>query len=311
MTDLARLVRPFEAVVSPYHLTTREPASLVALQTAARATTLLLAPRQATADERTIRREAERSPAYRAYMRSWEWAMPLFDEGVLGTMDGGEDPVEDVRAACQTLCEDPVCAPLTPYLRPELFADDTAYLRAASADILKAGPDPGVSIPIAAGLDSFASERGMIVARSAPVSLVQRAEARLGTVVFRVSVPAVVQGSAERLLLVRALLGEVRVGLARAVAEAFERKDSVDVRLAARRYAEAFEAEREHICAPPGRDEENEVRVVIGEASLVGMELPVDAVYRSSAAAASGRPAGASRAGAGVRTVLIKSIGGR
>lgn len=309
--DLARLVRPFDAVISPYHLTTREPASIVALQLAERATTLLIAPRQRVADERTVRAQAERTPAYRAYMRSWAWAVPLFQEGILGSVDDGEDPVERVRDACRVLHDDPAYAPLMPFLRSELFEDDTAYLRAASADVLKAGPDPGVSIPVAAGLDLFAADRGMIVARSAAVSLVQRAESRLGRVIFRASVPAVVQGSADRLLLVRALLGGQRESLARAIAGAFESEDPGGVRSAARAYAEAFEAEREHICSPPGPGDENEVRVVIGEASLVGMELPVDAVFRSSVAAATGRATGAGAAPETVRTLLIKSIGGR
>ena len=54
--SLTRSVRPFEAVVSPYHITTREPAGLVALQIAQSATTLLLAP-QALGADRSLKAE--------------------------------------------------------------------------------------------------------------------------------------------------------------------------------------------------------------------------------------------------------------
>jgi hypothetical protein len=310
-TGLARGVRPFDAVVSPYHLTTREPAALVALQVAQSATTLLLAPQRLGADERAVREAAVRSPVYRAYMRSWEWAMPLFREGLLGSVDGGEDPADDVRDACHRLQHDDACAPLTPFLRHGLFEDEEVYLQTASADVLKAGPDPGVSIPIAAGLDAFASAREMIVARSAATSVVQKAESRLGRVVFRTSVPALVQASAERVLLVRALLGEARERLAREIAAAFETGNPAPLRAASVAYADAFERERAHITSPPGPGEEDEVRVIVGEASLVGMELSRDAVLRSSVAAATGRaPSGFGEAGF-VRTILIRSVGGR
>jgi hypothetical protein len=308
---LARAVRPFDAVVSPYHLTTREPAALVAMQLAESATTLLLAPTSGASTARSVRAEATRSPVYGAYMRSWEWAMPLFLEGLLASVSGGADPVEEVKEACASLHADEAYAPLRPYLGEDLFADETRYLRAASADVLKAGPDPGVSIPIAAGLDAFAADSGMIVARSAASSVVQRAESRLGRVVFRMSVPAVVRGSAERVLLVRALLADARAVLAHEIGRAFEAGDVSRLRAAAGDYADAFEAERADISTPPGPADDDEVRLVLGEASITGMELPIDAVFRSSLAAATGRSGGAGTVGGTVRTLLIRSVGGR
>jgi len=310
-SELANIVRPFAALISPYHLTTREPASLVALQLAQSATTLLIAPQSNHVTEQSIRQQATASPAFGAYMRSWEWAMQIFNEGVITTTAAGEDPVEHIRHACNHLDQDPACAALTPFRRPELFENDTAYLRAASADILKAGPNPSISIPIAAGLDAFAAQHRLIVARSAPVSLVQQAEEKLGRVIFRTSIPAIIQGSAERLLLVRALLSQQREKLAIAISTAFETRDPAPLKVAANRYARAFEAERADICAPPGPGEENEVRIILGEASIVGMQLPVDAVFRSSVAAITGRPAQESHAPNSVRTILIRSVGGR
>lgn len=306
---LARVVRPFEAIVSPYHLTTREPAAMASLQLAERAVTLLLAPiteREGVAVAYgAVRREAQRSPAYRGYMRSWEWAQVLFREGLVDSIDGGEDPVDEVRAACARLASDESLGALRRYAHPGLFADDRAYLTAASADVLKAGPDPGVSIPIAAGLDAFASAHGLVVARSAASSIAQKAEERLGRRVFRVSVPALLQGSGERVLLVRALLDEERGRLAKAVTAAF--KSGEDPGEAARAYADAFDREREEICCPPGPRDVDEVRVIVGEVSITGLELPADAALRSSVRAAGGL-IGESCPGR-VRTIVVKAIG--
>lgn len=305
---LARRTRAFEAVISPYHLTSREPAAMGMLQLARRGVTLLLAPREE--GQEGARREAARSGVYRRYVESWAWAECLFREGLIETMDAGSDPVEAVREACARLGDDPACAPLRAFLRPGLFEDDRAYLTLASGDVLKAGPDPGVSLPIAAGLDAFALERGMVVARSAPISLAQQAEARLGRVVFRFSVPAVVQGSGERILLVRALLEAPRERLARLVSEAFDTGSPGEIREAAEAYASAFERERGHITAPPGAGEDDEVRVIVGEVSVIGMLLPGDAVVRSSLLATGRRAEGPQGAGE-VRAMVFKTLGAR
>jgi hypothetical protein len=309
VTGLARRASPFEAVVSPYHLTTREAAGMVALQLAERVVTLLLTP----SEEGVVaaRTAAARTPAYRRYVESWAWARALFDEGVIETTDAGEDPAGYVRTAGIEIAESAAFAPLREFLHPALFEDERSWLSQVAADVLKAGPDPAVSIPIAAGLDAFAAAHGLVVARSGASSVAQRAEARLGRVLFRVSVPVLVQGSAERVLLVRALLDAERAGLASAVTAAFEEGSGGVVRAAAGRYAEAFERERADLCAPPGRGEEDEVRVIVGEASLVGMVLPADAVLRSSLAAAGGRVAGSGPASGEVRTLVLKFLGGR
>lgn len=315
---LARTVRPFDAVVSPYHLTTREPAALVTLQLAERAVTLLLAPvsrETGTVEEMAgAMAEARRSAVYRRYMSSWEWAEVLFREGVLSSVSGGDDPVDDVRRVCARLATDDGLGGLARYARPELFADDRVFLQAASADVLKAGPDPGVSVPIAAGLDSFAAGRGLVVARSSAISVAQKAESRLGRVVFRVAVPALLQASAERVMLVRALLDRPREELALAVSRAFEGEDPAGVRAAADAYARAFETERADICSPPGRDEMDEVRLIVGETALVGMELPADAVLRSSMMALGPAGAGATggapaETGERVRALVVRPLG--
>lgn len=314
---LARRELPFGAIVSPYHLTTRDPAALVALQLASSCTTLLIAPQSGGAGEPEARAHARMNPAYTSYMRSWSWAMPLFQEGVLGSVHDEDDPVDDVRVACARLQRDPACAALAPYLREGLLDDDAAYLRAASGDVLKGGPDPGVSIPISAGLDAFASRHGLVVARPAPASVVQRAESALGRVLFRVSVPAIVRGSAERVLLARALLETERERLARAVGQAFLPGMGGVLRDAAVAYADAFERERADISVAPGPLDDDEVRLVLGEAVLTGVELPADAVLRSGVRAASGWASsgraddGFEGSGGGVRALYIRSAGRR
>ena len=310
--QLARASTPFRAVLSPYHLTTREPAALVAAQIAESLTTLLLAPGNEARE--SVQRTAARSPAYRSFMRSWEWAIPLFEEGVVSSLAAGIDPVDDVRDACRRLYDNPAFAALLPYLRSEVFEDETEYLRAASIDILKAGPDPAVSVPITAGLDRFASEVGAIAIRSGAASVVQRHETQLGRVVFRATIPVIRQGSAERVLLSRALLDEARRDLAGAVTESFRLADPGPVRRASVRYADAFEAELEDLTAPPGPLDDDEVRVIVGEASLVGMELPIDAALHASVSAATGKPTRADnldRDHDPVCTLLIRSVGGR
>ncbi len=180
--------------------------------------------------------------------------------------------------------------------------------------MLKAGPDPGVSVPIAAGLDSFAAGRGLVVARSSALSVAQKAESRLGRVVFRVAVPALLQASAERVMLVRALLDGPREDLALAVSRGFEDGDATGVRDAADAYARAFETERADICSPPGRDEMDEVRLIVGETALVGMELPAAAVLRSSMMALGPAGAGATggvsaETGDRVRALVVRPLG--
>ncbi len=286
---------------------------MVPFQLADRVTTLLLAPiadRVGVAvNPETFRRAFARNDLYRRYLDSWEWARPLFDEGIVGSVLGEDDPVDDVLGVCNRIASDASFDALTRFMRPGMFEDDRAYLRAASADILKAGPDPGVSIPIAAGLDAFAAARGLIVARSAPASVAQKAESRLGRRVFRMTIPAMLQGSADRLLLTRVLLDGARRDLLAAIAGAFEA--GTDPRPAAARYAARFENEREDICTPPAPHEDDEVRVIIGEVSIEGVTLPVDAVLTSSVSAAGGRAAPTPvDEGRGVHTLIVRIVGG-
>ena len=277
------------AAISPYHLTTREPAAMTALQLADHAVTMLPTPFTGGVgvSRADVGRAMHTAPEYLAFMESWAWAEPLFAEGVIGSVYAGEDAAADVRGACERVDDDDTYGPLRPLMRRALFEDESAYLRTIARDVLKAGPDPGVSIPVAAGLDSFAQRHGLVPVRAEPSSLAQRAESRLAAGLFGLSLPVLLQASAERLLLVRALLADEADDLRSALLDAIDAGGPVEaVRAAADRYACAFDRERDHLLAPPGRDEMDEVRTVPGTVTIRAVSIPADAVLRSSAQAA-------------------------
>lgn len=314
-------------VLSPYHLTSREPAAMASLLLADRAVTMVPTPRVAETDEDVRRRAVEdaaaRTPRYIEAMESWAWAAPLFRSGVLGAAASGEDPADDVRVAWERLNDAPEYAELRPLMKAAMYDDDAAYLGAVAHDLLKGGPDPAVSIPVAAGLDAFASRHGLAVARAASKSVAQRAEDRLARKLASFAVPVLVQADGHRVELVREILAEALVELRDAVLDVFEGDGSqADVRAAAGRFEDAFERNAAGFAAPVADSEE--VRVITGVASVTLVELPADAVMRSSVSAArayGGRPArrgsaGASGGGAALatsagvcRSIVVKLMG--
>jgi hypothetical protein len=283
--------------VSPYHLTTREPAAAAALLLGGSIVTMLPGreggPAGGTLDgPAEAAGAAARVPRYLDFMQSWRWTVPLWHAGVIGAAWCGEDASGDVRGVCEAIAADEGLACLRGFLRPELLESGERYLEAVSRDVLKGGPDPGVSVPVAAGMDRFAGRHGMMVFRSEPTSVAQRAEERLGERVFSVAVPVLLQASAERYLLARELLGEeledLRAELAGAAegALAGRRNGSVaGLASAARAYAAAFEAERGELLSGPKSDDEEDVRAVEGMVVLTGVVLPGDAALTSSVAA--------------------------
>jgi len=175
-------------------------------------------------------------------------------------------------------------------MREQLFDSERGYLEAVGADLLKGGPDPGITVPIAAGLDRFAARHGLLVARPQAVSVVQRAEARLGREVFCVALPVMLQASAERLIAVRDLLENALTALRDAIDDVslLEWNDPHEgslerLKSAARAYAQSFEREHEEIIA---RDEDDDLKVIVGTCALSLVLMPFDAVLRSSVEAA-------------------------
>jgi hypothetical protein len=277
-------------VVSPYHLTTREPAAMASLLLAEGVVTMLPAPHDAH-DRTRVEQTAAALPNYLRFMESWRWTLPLWREGVIGSAIEGEQPASEVRRAYRRIASEPDFATLRALMKQELFENEDTYLDAVSRDVLRAGPDPGITVPVAAGLDAFAAKFGAGVARSEPASVVQRAEARLGQRVLGVAIPVLLQASARKVLLARRALRESLDPLRSAmadipVASGDALRDAVgQVNLAAREYSAAFNDVREELLAPDEDDEDDDIRVVEGTASITGLLLPADAALRASLSA--------------------------
>jgi hypothetical protein len=327
-----------QMAVSPYHLTTREPPALAAFLLARRVVTLMPAPFEG-ADRQQVQAATRQVPRYLKFMESWRWTMPLWREGVVGSMLEGEDAVQDVRAVCRRIDADVQLAPLRLYMHPSLFEDERGYLDAVAADLLKGGPDPGVSVPLAAGIDRFAARHALMVGRTEPISVAQRAEVALGRRLFAVGLPILLQAGGERLLEARRLLApelaDLRAALAGIGEAAFEPDPAALVEAqrgameAAAAYARAFDEAAPEI-AEVQEDGEEEPRMIAGTATLVALHMPTDAVLRSSLAAVRSlggrprvRPDGQAAVvsnlpvlaepdvGPGFVTLVVKAVGGR
>lgn len=270
-------------VVSPYHLTTREPAAMAALLLADSCLTML--PTPAGGESRSdVEAAMATSPAYFHLLESWRWCEVLFREGVIGSMYAGQDAADDVRAAWHEIRHDDRYALLRPFLRDSLYDSERAYLGAVSRDVLRGGPDPGVCVPVAAGLDRFAARNALTVARAHPVSVAQQAEGAMAERIVGLSIPVLTQCTGERLLEAREMLLRPLDALRDAIDGVIEGEYATTEALeAGREYTNAFESIREELKRP---DDEDDERVVISQVVLSFVTLPADAVVRSSVAAA-------------------------
>lgn len=309
-------------VISPYHLTSREPAAMASLLLGAEVVTLLPSPVRG-ADRRAVTTALATRPSYLSMFDSWAWTTPLWRAGVIAPDLAGRDALDDARAVVRDIEDEPAFAGLRPLMHPGLFDGDERYLDTVARDVLRAGPDPGVCVPIAAALDRFAAREGCFVARSEPVSVAQRAEARWMTDAGSGAFPVLLQADGARLVEARERLApeleEVRgtiAGLAGAGASG-----AAAVAGAARRFAEAFEREREDLTRAP--DDPDEPRVIAGTVRVTVGTLPPDAVLRSSVCAlramqtGEGAPAAAPDAAAPardlvpvVRVLVVRVVGG-
>ena len=255
-------------VVSPYHLTTREPAAMAALLLAREVVTLLPAPLDGSGSSSAALAAARRVPTYRAFVESWAWTQPLWKAGLLTSNIEGDTPAHDMFDVGQKIAAEEALGPLRQFTHEEFYDDERRYLGALAADLLKGGPDPGISVPLAAGLDRFGARHGMTIARSAPVSLAQRAEATLATQSGSAVVPIFLQASAQRIMHAREVLADALENL-------WEGPFLEGLRIFSdtftRRHEELFEGARD-----------DEVRVVEGAVNITLMTLPGDAVLRSS-----------------------------
>lgn len=269
--------------VSPYHLTTREPPAMGAFLLADEVVTLRPTPEGGRAAAEAA---AEQVPVYRALLESWAWTAALWREGVVRAHADGDDPADDALDCLAELHGDDRLAELRPLLRPD---DADRFPEAAARDLLRGGPDPGVSVPISGGLDRFASRHGLVVVRARPVSVAQRAEARLAERLASFAVPALVEAEGVRLLEARAVLGApldvLRAELDSACERAWVGREvrGDTLRAAAHSLTEEFELVRAHLTRP---DDEVGRRVRAATVSCTLVRMPADAVFVSSLAAA-------------------------
>ncbi len=310
-------------VVSPYHLTTREPAAMASLQLADRVVTLMPAPfRTMRADD--LRDAAAALPRYRKFVESWQWTQPLWQSGAIVPDFNGADALDEVRRVWSDLL-DGAWSELAPLMRAGLFDDEKEYLDAVAGDVLKGGPDPGICVPLSAGLDRFAVRHGLMVARSAALSVAQKAEEALGRRVFAFTLPVLVQASGELLADVRADSMEMLAELRDAINEASMIDPRIDsagdrdiVADAGRRVTQAAKHVQEEMeelvqSAVEGCDR-HDVRAIAGTATVTGVELPMNAVLTSSSRAAAsliGLRAGGELPAATVLPVADPLAGGR
>jgi hypothetical protein len=293
-----------DIVVSPYHLTSREAPALCALLLARRVVTMLPTPTDEHGGSlgRSPQATAASVPAYARFVQSLAWTTPLWKQGVLAGLHASQSAVDDVWATIDHIRSDDGAHALRYFLPRDPSADQDAYLSAVASDLLKGGPDPGISLPVVAGLDRFASRHQLIVARSKAESLAQRAEASLGTTIAQCALPLLLQASAPRLLHVRDALREegrdlqasfVRAcehaqepakppganGVYRGVHTPHSQQHADPLGRAAANWSLAFESRLDDLLMG---SEDDEVRPVLGHAVLTLVRLPWDAALSSS-----------------------------
>jgi hypothetical protein len=292
--------------LSPYHLTTRDPPAMAALLLADGVVTMLPAPVD-RADLSEARTAAGQVPAYLVFMQSWTWTAPLWRAGVLTAEVDGQSAANDMREVFTQIARDAHLAPLRHFMHEGLVDDERRYLSALAADVLKGGPDPGISIPVIAGLDRFAIRCHALVSRPQPTSVVQANEAKMGLNLSAVALPMLLQADADRLIHAREVLGDVLRDLRAAyddlasaaceleggvlVSPGVPAEQARQVTAAAAAYASAFESRRADLTDDC---ESDEVRCIEGTARVAAVRMPSDVVLRASLAAVSGmtrRPA--------------------
>lgn len=295
-------------LVSPYHMTTREPAAMASIALADLVVTALPTPSGAATRD-AVTRAAARVTQYAELLQSWEWARPLFDAGICGTSLGGEDPLDDLVGVIRAIDENDSYAGLRPFMRNTLEATGDEMLRALCRDVIRTGPDPAVSVPVSACLDRFAHRHDLIAARSLGRSQAQRYESGLASQILRCAVPVILQGTAARLIEFRQRLGDELATLRSAI----EAGDEAVARIAAEALGVGVERERAELTRI---DDPDDPRIVIGLVAITLSQQPADAVLTASSLAAAGilgrdRPEVATESPESIRVLQIAPIGGR
>lgn len=300
--------------VSPYHLTSREAPAYAALLLARQVVTLLPAPRGGMEGAAAL---ASRVRAYADFTRSWAWTSPLWRAGVLTGEIEGRPALEELEEVSTLIRRDDRYAAIRAFFRAGDFADEAGYLAGIAADVLRAGPDPGLSLPVVAALDRFALRHGAAVARPVAVSLAQQAEMKSARPLASFAVPVLVQADAERLLRARAVLSPALEGLwaaCESIPATTAEHGTIDPRSrdavvhAAADLSRQFEAEHARLFENCKGDD---VRAIEAAATVSLVAMPGDAVLRSGVAAIEGVTRGRAASARTTLPVLADPLSGR
>ncbi|MFN0011274.1 MAG: hypothetical protein ACKVS8_06470 [Phycisphaerales bacterium] len=281
-----------DLALSPYDLTLLDPAALAACLLGERVVTLLPVPAAGLGREHVAAAFAT-SPRYARLLDSWRWSVPLWREGVLSSLLEDEHAGSDTEQAAGRVAQEAAWAGLQALMHAGLEPGTGEGLDLTAADLLKGGADPGISLPLCAGLDAFALRRGaVVVRRGAGVvagpgrtrcdSAAQAAERQLGESVASVALPILLDADAGRILAARAVTGAQRRALGAAIlrvlnADLCQRPAEVAaLRTAAKAFADAIE---DFAATDTARCKTGWVRLVL-------RRLPADATLLSAVAAA-------------------------
>lgn len=276
-----------DIAVSPYHLATREPPAMAALLLGSTVLTLLPHPAAGTSRE-AVFEAVQKSPRYLRLLESWRWSTPLWKAGIISAAIQGQTPGDSLEAVYRDVKAVPGFANLRPLLgEMDRLRDENSarFLDAVSHDLLRGGPDPGISIPINAALERFSADHGLVLARGAVSSIAQRAETRLGSKLFSVGIPVLLQAGGQTVLALREDLEESLEGLRAVILDTVSAGvvDSARLHSAVAEYVADFSHWVDAGLA--AGDDEDGQRVVPGFVGLMCMRMPADAVLRSSGAA--------------------------
>lgn len=305
------------AAVSPYEVGPAGLGVAAALQVAEGCVTAIPA---AMAEVRAVglARAVEESPETARLVESWAWAGPLWSRGVLGAVwdepseaEGGGSLESDVTALTGEIARRSDLPGLARVVGGRRAVETgggpiTAVAPAGvlARDVLLGGADPGVTVPMAAGLERFAARWGLVRwLADDPASVAGKLERRLTRRLASVTLPIVVDGDAGLILEVREAcaegFGAVRAGLAEAAAMDAAGASAVDLSAFGREALDPASSAAEESF----RAEEASLndRAAGGRAAMVRLELAAcepDSALRAAEAAARRMGAGP---GAGTR----------
>ncbi len=245
-----------DLALSPYDLTLLDPAAIAACLLGERVATFLPVP--ADLEPADVRTALAAAPRYARLLDAWRWSVPLWREGILCSLLAGEHAADDAAAVHQRLAADPAFAPLRSFQHTTLDHTSPDGLDLTAADLLKGGPDPGISLPLCAGLDAFAARTGALTIRRGSGAVVgpnrtradsaaQAAERHLGATVSQALLALPASADARLILLARAATADARRALSAAIEHAIDAPASspappAELRAAAAAFSQAIEA---------------------------------------------------------------------